>query len=51
MDAADEKYQERIDKMQSAIDKLTEQRDQWQEKFYALREEQKGSKQAETPEG
>jgi DNA repair exonuclease SbcCD ATPase subunit len=51
VDAADEKHQGRIDKMQAAIDKLTEQRDQWQEKFYALREEQKGSEQAETPEG
>ena len=50
VDAADEKHQERIDKMQSAIDKLTEQRDAWQEKFYALREEQKGSEQAETSE-
>ena len=37
--AADEKHQERIDKMQAAIDKLTEQRDAWQEKFYALRDE------------
>ena len=46
VDAADEKHQERIDKMQSAIDRLTEQRDQWQEKFYALREKQKGSEQA-----
>ena len=51
VDAADVKHQERIDKMQAAIDKLTEQRDAWQEKFYALREEQKGSEQAETPEG
>ena len=49
--SADQKHQERIDKLQATIDKLTEQRDQWQEKFYALREGQKGSGQAETSEG
>ena len=49
--AADEKNHARIDKMQATIDKLTEQRDQWQEKFYALREGQTGNEQTVTSEG
>ena len=50
LEAAEEKHQERIEKMQAAIDKLTEQRDAWQEKFYALRDMQKTSEPTETPE-
>ena len=50
LEATEEKHQDRIEKMQAAIDKLTEQRDAWQEKFYALRDTTKASEQAETPE-
>lgn len=32
------KAQERIDKMQASLDKATEQRDEWREKYYALRD-------------
>jgi len=47
--AADEKHQERIDKMQAAIDKLTEQRDAWQEKFYALRDMPNDKEETDKP--
>ena len=45
--AANQRHQERIDKMQASIDKLTEQRDAWQEKFYELRDGGQTEKPAE----
>ena len=35
--------------MQAAIDKLTEQRDAWQEKFYALRDMPNDKEETDKP--
>ena len=47
VDASDEKHQERVEKMQAAIDKITEQRDIWQEKFYSLRDAKESKEESD----